>query len=300
MSKMFSDVKQKIDDFLSKKSSLKKLIVVYWPTACWKTSLAIKIAKYLSWEVISADSQQIFKGLDIWTWKVTKDEAEGIKHHMIDVCEPNCNYSVWAYKKDAQKIISRLHSDWKMPIICGWTWLYIDSLVYDFPLWKLPADEKLRDDLEKFRLENWNEKLWEELNKIDPDYANDLHFSNYRYVIRGIEVKKLTWKSKKDFFEEKKLKYDVLFLTPYDWDRPKLYDKINLREKEIFENWLEEETKKLLKKYNRDDFWMKSIWYKEMAQYLFSEATFEEALDDLQKNARRYAKRQLTWFRKYN
>lgn len=295
----FSDIKQKIDLFLWEKSNKEKIIVVYWPTACWKTALAIEIWEYLNSEIISADSQQIFKWLDIWTWKVTPEEAKWIKHHMIDVCNPDVKYSVWAYKKEADNVILHLISNWKIPIICWWTGLYIDSLVYNFNLSKVPCDDELRGNLEKFRIENWNEKLWEKLNEIDPQYAQELHFSNYRYVMRWIEVKTLTWKSKKESFTDRELIYDVLFITPYDWNRQELYDKINFREKHIFENWLEEEVKKLLKKYSREDFWMKSIWYKEMIEYLSWEATFEESLESLQKNARHYAKRQLTWFKKY-
>jgi tRNA dimethylallyltransferase len=288
-----------IDNFLNTPSDKQKIIIIYWPTACGKTSLSIKVAKYLNSEVISADSQQIFKWLDIWTWKVTEKEADWIPHHMIDIINPDEEYSVWAYKKESEKIIKNLYNQNKIPIICGWTGLYIDSLIYDFNIPKLPADWELRDELEKQREEKWNDYIWEKLKEIDPEYAKTLHPNNHRYVIRWIEVKTLTWKSKLEFKSEKILKYDVLFITPYDWNREELYNKINFREKQIFEEGLLEETKNLLKKYSKNDFWMQSIGYKEMISYLEWEMSWEESIEELQKNARHYAKRQLTWFKKY-
>lgn len=290
---------EKINDFLNKKTDKQKLIVIYWPTASWKTGLSIELAKYLNTEIIWADSRQIFKSLDIWTWKVTIDEMQWIKHHMIDIITPNIDYSVWEYKVAAEKIIEDIISKWKIPILCWGTWLYIDSLIYDFDIPKIPADEDLRDTLDKERLEFWNQYIWEKLNKIDPNYAKELHPNNYRYVIRAIEVKTLTWKSKTEFRTEKTLKYDVLFLTPYDWDRVKLYNKIDLRIKQMFDFWLEDEVKLLLNTYKKDDFWLKTIWYKEVIDYLEGNISLQECLELVQKNNRNYAKRQLTWFRKY-
>lgn len=290
---------EKINDFLNKKTDKQKLIVIYWPTASWKTGLSIELAKYLNTEIIWADSRQIFKSLDIWTWKVTIDEMQWIKHHMIDIITPNIDYSVWEYKVAAEKIIEDIISKWKIPILCWGTWLYIDSLIYDFDIPKIPADEDLRDTLDKERLEFWNQYIWEKLNKIDPNYAKELHPNNYRYVIRAIEVKTLTWKSKTEFRTEKTLKYDVLFLTPYDWDRVKLYNKIDLRIKQMFDFWLEGEVKLLLNTYKKDDFWLKTIWYKEVIDYLEGNISLQECLELVQKNNRNYAKRQLTWFRKY-
>ena len=130
--------------FLEKKSEKNKIIVIYWPTACGKTDLSIKIAKFLNSEIISTDSRQIFKWLDIWTGKVTEEEKEGIIHHMIDIIEPNQEYSVWEFKKEAEKIIKNILKKWEIPILCWWTWLYIDSLIYDFKIPKVPADLILR------------------------------------------------------------------------------------------------------------------------------------------------------------
>ncbi len=285
--------------FLEKKSDKNKIIVIYWPTACGKTDLSIKIAKFLNSEIISTDSRQIFKWLDIWTGKVTEEEKEGIIHHMIDIVEPNQEYSVWEFKKEAEKIIKNIFKKWKIPILCWWTWLYIDSLIYDFKIPKVPADLILREKLEDERIKFWNEFIWKKLQEIDPDYASELHPNNYRYVIRALEVKILTWKSKKEFREEKNLKYDTFFITPYDWNREKLYKKIDLRIKSMFENWLLEEVRDLLTKYKKTDFWMQTIWYKEIIDFFEWKLNFDDCVALVQKHNRNYAKRQLTWFRKY-
>ena len=285
--------------FLEKKSDKNKMVVIYWPTACGKTDLSIKIAKFLNSEIISTDSRQIFKWLDIWTGKVTEEEKEGIIHHMIDIIEPNQEYSVWEFKKEAEKIIKNIFKKWKIPILCWWTWLYIDSLIYDFKIPKVPADPILREKLEDERIKFWNEFIWKKLQEIDPDYASELHLNNYRYVIRALEVKILTWKSKKEFREEKNLKYDTFFITPYDWNREKLYEKIDLRIKSMFENWLLEEVRNLLTKYKKTDFWMQTIWYKEIIDFFEWKLNFDDCVALVQKHNRNYAKRQLTWFRKY-
>ena len=285
--------------FLEKKSDKNKIIVIYWPTACGKTDLSIKIAKFLNSEIISTDSRQIFKWLDIWTGKVTEEEKEWIIHHMIDIIEPNQEYSVWEFKKEAEKIIKNIFKKWKIPILCWWTWLYIDSLIYDFKIPKVPADPILREKLEDERIKFWNEFIWKKLQEIDPDYASELHPNNYRYVIRALEVKILTWKSKKEFREEKNLKYDTFFITPYDWNREKLYEKIDLRIKSMFENWLLEEVRDLLTKYKETDFWMQTIWYKEIIDFFEWKLSFDDCVALVQKHNRNYAKRQLTWFRKY-
>lgn len=291
----FDDLKK----FLDKNTKKNKIIVVYWPTASWKTDLAIKIAKQINSEIISTDSRQIFKWLDIWTWKVTEDEKDGIIHHMIDIIEVDRDYSVSEFKLEAENILKDIWNKWKIPILCWWTGLYIDSLIYDFKIPKVPADEKLREKLEKERLEFWNEFIWKKLFEIDREYAKELHPNNYRYVIRALEVKILTGKSKLDFREEKILKYDTFFVTPYDWNREKLYKKINKRIEIMFETWLLEEVKNLLKLYKKDDFWMKTIWYKEIIDYLDWKLSLQDCIDLVKKHNRNYAKRQLTWFRRY-
>ena len=320
--------KEKLKNFLDKKSNLQKIIVIYWPTASGKTSMSIDVAKIIDSEIISTDSRQIFKSLDIWTWKISEDEKEWIIHYMLDIINPDEDYSVWQFKQSAEEKIEEIYSKWKIPILCWGTWLYIDSLIYDFNIPKIPANQELRIKLEEEAEKYWNKYVWNKLNEIDTEYAAELHFNNIRYVIRAIEVKILTGKSKTEFREEKILKYDTLFLTPYNGDREYLYNRIDKRVQMMFDDWLVEEVKELLNKYSKNDFWMKTIWYKEVIDYLENIENIEEDkkntwknwkklslgekvkqwlsldLDEtiklVQKNNRNYAKTQLTWFRKYN
>ncbi|MDD2487158.1 MAG: tRNA (adenosine(37)-N6)-dimethylallyltransferase MiaA [Candidatus Gracilibacteria bacterium] len=292
-------MKNIIAEFISKKTSLPKIIVIYGPTASGKTALSLEIAKMLDSEIIGADSRQIYKKLDIGTGKITKDEMSGIRHHMIDILDIGQNYSVGEYKKETEKIINKLHEDGKMPIICGGTGLYIDSIVYEFDIPKIEPDWEYREDLEKLRIENGNDFLWQLLNRLDPEYAQMLEPNNYRYVIRGLEIFEKSGKSMLELKGTNELKYDVLFLTPYDGDRVKLYERINLRVEEMFEAGLVDEVKKILESHTKDSFGLNTIGYKEIAEYLEGNLDLETCRNLVKQHNRNYAKRQLTWFRKY-
>ncbi len=297
---MKENIFKKIDNFISKKTNKNKIIVIYWPTASWKTGLSIEIAKKINSEIISTDSRQIFKYLDIWTWKITNEQMQWIKHYMLDIIEPNEKYSVWEFKKQAEYFLEKIWKKWKIPILCWWTGLYIDSLIYDFDIPKIPADEELRKKLEQEAEKYWKEFLYKKLLEIDPIYAKTIHKNNLQYVIRALEVKIISWKSKLDFVKEKKLKYETLFITPYSWNREELYNNINFRVKQMFDFGLLEEVKKILKLwYKKDDFWLKTIWYKEVIDFLDWKNSFSNTIEKVQQNSRNYAKRQLTWFRKY-
>ena len=290
---------EKIETFLAKKTKKNKLIVIYGPTASGKTSLSIEVAKYLNTEIISTDSRQIYKDMDIGTGKITNDEKENIAHYMLDIIYPDEKYSVWEFKKCAEEHIHTINAEWKIPILCWGTWLYIDSIIYDFDIPKVPADEQLRKKLEKQAEKFWNEYIYNQLQELDPQYAKELHPNNLQYVIRALEVKLLTWKSKKEFRGEKKLKYDVLFLTPYNGDREFLYNRINTRVKMMFDEWLIEEVKQLRKKYADNTPGLSTIWYVEVVDYLLWKYDVQECISLVQQHNRNYAKRQLTWFRKY-
>lgn len=293
--------KDKLEKFLKKESIKNKIIVVYWPTACWKTWIWIEIAKLIDSEIISTDSRQIFKYLNIWTWKVTFKEMQWIKHNMIDIITPDINYSVWEFKKKSEKIIESIYNLWKIPILVGWTWLYIDSLIYDFDIPNVSANKELRIKLEQEAKFYWNNYIYEKLKQLDPEYAKELHPNNLNYIIRAIEIKIITWKSKKDFRKKKILKYDTLFLTPYDNNREELYNKINLRVQKMFNNWFINEVENILKMwFKKDDFWLKTIWYKEIIEYLDKKISEKECIEKVKQLNRNYAKRQLTWFSKYN
>lgn len=292
---------EKVAHFIQKKSVLPKIIVVYGPTACGKTWLGIEIAKYIDSEIISTDSRQIFQYLNIGTGKVTKEEMQWVKHHMIDIIPPNRNYSVGEFKTQAEKIIRSLHDEGKIPLLVWWTGLYIDSLIYDFDIPKVPADIDLRKKLEQEAEKYGKKYIYQKLLELDREYALELHPNNLNYVIRALEVKMLTWKSKKDFRNDKKFKYDTLLLTPYDGNREKLYQKINGRVAKMFDDWLVDEVKNILHMwYKKTDFWLKTIGYKEVIEYIEGNISLLECISLVQQGNRNYAKRQLTWFGKYN
>ncbi len=300
-----------IKNFQEKKSDKKKVIVIFWPTGAGKTQMSIEIAKFLETEIISTDSKQVYKYMDIWTGKITPEEMQWVKHHMIDIKNPDENFSVWDFKEQSEPLIWKLHSENKIPLLVGWTGLYIDSLIYERDLPKVEADYELRAQMESLS----NDEMYRILQEIDPEYAAELHPNNRVYIERAIEVKKLTWKSKSSFRQQKKLKYEVLFLTPngpfnelqisadqlksFEY-REWLYERINKRVLQMFEEWLEKEIKNILNMWY--SYWnpgLISIGYQEFEGYSKWEIDLWEVQKLIQQHSRNYAKRQLTWFQKY-
>lgn len=288
--------KKQVQTFLETPSDKQKLVVIYGPTGSWKTEMSIEIAKYLDTEIISTDSRQIFKYMDIGTGKITPEETQWVVHHMIDIVEPNEEFSMWEFVRQSWWIMDRLWWENKIPMLVGWTGLYIDSLIFERNATEVGSDPELRKQLDMLS----NQELYEKLEEIDPDYAAELHPNNRPYVERGIEVMKLTGTSKTAFRAPKNLLYDVLFLTPDYWDRTDLYNRINRRVEMMFDDWAEREVRELLEKwYSFDDFGMNSIGYREFRDYTSWDISRKEVVSKIQQNSRNYAKRQLTWFRKY-
>ena len=287
---------KQIQDFAQKPSNTKKIIVIYGPTWSGKTDMSIDIAKHLDSEIISTDSRQIFQHMDIGTGKITPEEMQWVPHHMLDIIEPNQEYSVWEFQKQAKEIIEKLHSEQKIPILVWGTGLYIDSLIYNWDFPTAPSDSEVRAEIELLS----PTEVYAELEKVDPEVASKIHPNNIRRIQRALEIYRITGKSKKEFAHEKQLQYETLFLTPYTGDRQELYSRINRRVEKMVDMWLVEEIESLFARgYTQHDFGMQAIWYQEFFPYLRSEIPLEEAIENVQQNSRNYAKRQLTWFRNY-
>lgn len=297
-----------LSTFLSTPSDKPKLLVIYWPTACGKTALTVELSKQYNWEVISADSRQIYRGMNIGTGKITSEEMQGISHHMLDIRDITEWYSVAEYVPETKRIISEIHVRWKLPILSGGTGLFIDAMIGNFDLWRAEPDWEYRAELETIRETEWEQKLWDMLAAIDPGYAAELDARNYRYVMRGLEVFRATGESKKSENRLWEGEYDTFFLTPYDGNREALYEKINARVKQMFRDGLVHEVQSLLGHYTVGSStseileklpWLNAIGHREVIDFLLWIKMLPEAIEAVQTNSRHYAKRQLTWFRRY-
>lgn len=279
----------------------KKILVIGGPTAVGKTELSIELAKRLNGEIISADSMQIYKHMDIGSAKVSKEEMNGVVHHLIDVVDPSENFSVADYKEQGEKAIKEIISRGKLPIIVGGTGLYINSLTCNMNFTEAEKDEKYRKDLDKLANEHGNNYIHEMLKDIDPISYKEIHANNRKRVIRALEVYKLTGKpfssynAGEDFY---KSEYDVHYYV-LTMDREKLYERINLRVDIMMEKGLLEECIKLKEMgYTSSMQSMQGIGYKEILYYLEGDVKLQEAINMIKQGSRNYAKRQLTWFRR--
>lgn len=272
----------------------KKVIAIAGPTASGKTKLAIDMAHERNGEIISADSRLVYKGFNIATAKPTMEEREGIPHYIIDIVEPEYDYSVAEFKKDAEIKISEIISRGKIPIIAGGTGLYFRILLENYALPKIDCNPNLRAELEKIP----NEALYEELSKKDPVYAKKVHPNNKVRLVRVLEVIRTLDKPFSEVCGLKEPEYDVEWVFPKIKSREILYDRINKRVDLMVENGILDETKYLLKKHGRIKNLVGTIGYQEMIEYIDGKNSFEESVETLKMNTRRYAKRQLTWFRR--
>lgn len=271
-----------------------KVIAVVGPTASGKTKLAIELAHKLNGEVISADSRLVYKGFDIASAKPTMEEREGIPHHLIDIVEPEFNYSVGNYVEDAKRAIEDILSRGKTPIVAGGTGLYFRVLLEHYDLPKVETDFELRANLEK----RSKEDLLEELEKVDKITYERVKDANLRRIIRALELIKTLKKPLSEIQLEKEPEYNVEWIMPEIPSREWLYDRINKRVDIMVEMGIIEETKNLIAKHGRIGNIVDTIGYKEILTYLDGQVTLKEALDKLKQHSRNYAKRQLTWFRK--
>lgn len=270
-----------------------RVIAVVGATASGKTSYAIELAKKINGEIISADSRLVYKGMDIGTAKPTIDEMQEIPHYMIDVVEPEYNYSVGLYVKEAKKHITDIISRGKVPIVVGGTGLYFRVLLENYDLPDVKPDYELRKELSNYSYE----ELLEMLTKLDEKAANSVEKNDKKKLIRYIEIIKLAGKPLDLVRGVKEKEFNVEWVG-LNFPREILYDRINKRVDLMIEQGLIDETKKLLQKHGRISNITDTIGYREVLSYLDGELSLDEAKDKLKQNTRNYAKRQLTWFRK--
>ena len=277
-----------------------KVIVICGPTASGKTALSIELAKKINGEIVSCDSMQIYKDMNIGTAKPSIEEMQGIKHYMIDIISPDERYSVADYKKQAKEAIKEIISKGKVPIVVGGTGLYVDSLIYEINYPEIEFDEKYREDLEKRLKEEGLNILYEEAKKIDEEAIKKISPNDKKRILRILEIYHATGKNKTEQEKESRktpveFDYKVFALN---MDREKLYERINKRVDLMIENGLIEEVENIYKKYNKFPTAMQGLGYKEVVQYLEKRLTKEEMIEKIKQETRKFAKRQLTWFRK--
>ncbi len=277
---------------------LPKVVVLVGPTAVGKTELSIWLAKRFNGEIISGDSMQIYKGMDIGTAKITKEEMDGIPHHLIDIRDPDDRFSVAEFQKLVRDKVHEIHQQGKLPMIVGGTGLYIQSVLFDYQFSEAVEDQAYRKQMEKLSLEKGNQHLYEQLVKVDPMAAKGIHPNNIRRVIRALEVHHVTGKTMTNH-QEVQIQ-DPLYdhaLIGLTMDRDLLYSRINQRVDGMINEGLVEEVQSLFEKGVRHTQAMQAIGYKEIVSFLEKETSIQESIENLKQNSRRYAKRQLTWFR---
>lgn len=275
------------------------IVVVCGPTASGKTRLAVDLAEKFDGEIVSADSMQIYKRLDIASAKPTEEEKRGIPHHLMDFLEPTEGYSVADYVEKARGVIADIHSRGKLPIICGGTGLYINSLVDNIEFDDTGYDYEYRESLRKIAEEKGNGELIRMLSEVDPESAARLHENNQSRVIRALEVYHISGKTMTEIQAESRRNpspYEPCMMM-IDFDREILYERINKRVDIMLETGLLEEAREF---FTHDDYVTASqaIGYKELKPYFDGVADLTECVEKLKQETRRYAKRQLTWFRK--
>lgn len=276
------------------------IVVVCGPTASGKTGLAVELAKRLDGEVISADSMQLYTGLDIASAKPTKEEMQGIPHHMMDFLPPTTSFSVADYVEMARKKIAEVAARGKLPIIAGGTGLYINSLVDNIEFDDTSSDMAYRDELRAIEKEKGAGFLLEMLREVDPESAEKLHANNQSRIIRALEVYHISGKKMSDVQAESRRNpspYEPCMIALNYTDRQDLYDRINKRVDIMLEQGLLEEAREFFTHSDYDTA-AQAIGYKELKPYFDGKAALEECVEHLKQATRHYAKRQLTWFRK--
>jgi len=278
-----------------------KVVVIVGPTASGKTALSVELAKKINGEIISSDSMQIYKDMDIGTAKVTKEEMQGIKHYLVDFVSPDTRYTVSDFKRDSEVAIKEIIAKGKMPIVVGGTGLYVNSLIYGIEYQDMNFDEQYRNELMKIAdTEDGLKLLYEKAKKIDSNAVAKISKNDKKRIVRILEIFNATGKNKTEqeiLSRQKEVDYDfrVFGIT---MERSLLYDRINRRVDIMIEQGLENEVKNLISKYSKFPTAMQGLGYKEVVEYFDGKITYEGMIEKIKQESRRYAKRQLTWFRK--
>ena len=280
---------------------MKDLIILTGPTAVGKTALSINLAKAVNGEIISADSMQVYKHMDIGTAKVTKEEMDGVKHYLIDAIEPTEDFHVVRFKEMVEEAMAEIYAKGKVPIICGGTGFYIQAILYDIQFAEQEIDYTYRHELEAFAEENGNEALHDKLKKVDPESAETIPAANRKRVVRALEYyhqtgEKFSVHNARE--KERKSPFNFAYFVLND-DRKLLYNRIDKRVDIMMSAGLLDEVKGLLAMGCKPGMTsMDGIGYKEILTYLNGSSSLEDAVGLIKKNSRNYAKRQLTWFRR--
>ena len=284
-----------------KKINKKTVIAIAGPTASGKTALAVELAKILGTEVISADSRQIYKEFDIATAKPSKEEMQGIKHHMIDIVEPAEEFTVADFADKAARIIDTLLENGKIPIVAGGTGLYFRILLENYDMPRVAPDKKLREELHIIEKEQGAQALHKMLYELDPVLAQNMHPNNTVKIIRALEVCKTLGIPMSQAQQKKEPEYEVKWFGLGHLngeDRKYLYDRADKRVEKMIDAGLENEADTLYKKYGKINSILKTIGYQEFIDYFDGNTSYQECVEKIKQNTRRYAKRQLTWFRR--
>lgn len=275
------------------------VIILCGPTASGKTSFSIELAKQIQGEIVSADSMQIYQEMDIGTAKVTEEEKQNIPHYMIDIIKPNERYSVAEYKEEATKAIENILAKGKVPIVVGGTGLYINSLLYNITYPQLDFDKAYRTELETRVEKEGLESLYQEACHIDQEAMQKISQNDKKRILRVIEIYHQTGKTKTELEKESRKEKSPFNFHVYvlSRDREELYQRINLRVDKMIQDGLIEEVRRIKEKYQEFPTAMQGLGYKEVVSYLQGNMTKEEMVETIKKESRRYAKRQITWFK---
>lgn len=277
------------------------LIILTGPTAVGKTALSIALAKAVGGEIISADSIQVYKYMDIGSAKITESEMDGIKHYLIDELDPKEEFSAYVFQQKAKKYMQQIYAKGKVPIIVGGTGFYIQALLYDIDFTESQTDDAYKKELEQIAKEKGSEVLHQMLEKKDKQSADAIHANNTKRVMRALQYIHDTGERFSLHNETQKQKQSPYAFCYFvlNQDRSVLYERINHRVDKMVDEGLEQEVRKLLSMgYDRNLVSMQGIGYKEMAAYIDGEYSLEDAIDAIKQDTRHFAKRQLTWFRR--